>query len=86
LEAMNTIMLIKHTKKLILYGFVGAAVLSIFIVFTSGFYVEIYQVEETVKQLTRQILLAYAIVAPFKVLNMIIGGGIIRSGGKTNML
>lgn len=68
---------------MILYGFVGAAVLSIFIVFTSGFYVEIYQVEETVKQLTRQILLAYAIVAPFKVLNMIIGGGIIRSGGKT---
>lgn len=73
----------KASKKLILYGFVGAAVLSIFIVFTSGFYVEIYQVEETVKQLTRQILLAYAIVAPFKVLNMIIGGGIIRSGGKT---
>lgn len=53
------------------------------IVFTSGLYVEIYRVEETVKQLTRQILLAYAIVAPFKVLNMIIGGGIIRSGGKT---
>ena len=33
--------------------------------------------------LTRQILLAYALVAPFKVLNMILGGGIIRSGGKT---
>lgn len=73
----------KASKKLILYGFFGAAILSLVIVFTSGFYVEIYQVEETVKQLTRQILFAYAIVAPFKVLNMIIGGGIIRSGGKT---
>ena len=73
----------KASKKMILYGFVGSAILSVLIVFTSGLYVEIYRVEETVKQLTRQILLAYAIVAPFKVLNMIIGGGIIRSGGKT---
>ena len=73
----------KASKKLILYGFFGAAILSLVIVFTSGFYVEIYQVEETVKQLTRQILFGYAVVAPFKVLNMIIGGGIIRSGGKT---
>ncbi len=73
----------KASKKMILYGFVGSAILSVLIVFTSGLYVEIYQVEETVKQLARQILLAYAIIAPFKVQNMIIGGGIIRSGGKT---
>lgn len=35
------------------------------------------------KLLTRQILIAYALIAPFKVANMILGGGIIRSGGKT---
>ena len=35
------------------------------------------------RQLTCQILLAYAVVAPFKVQNMILGGGILRSGGKT---
>lgn len=40
--------------------------------------------ELEVRQLTRQILLAYAVVAPFKVQNMILGGGILRSGGKTN--
>ena len=28
-------------------------------------------------------MIAYALVAPFKVLNMILSGGIIRSGGKT---
>lgn len=39
--------------------------------------------EDSVKQLTEQILLAYAVIAPFKVLNMILGGGILRSGGKT---
>ena len=71
------------SKKLILYGFVGSVILSVVIILTSTYYVEIYNVEENVKQLTRQILFAYAIIAPFKVLNMILGGGILRSGGKT---
>ena len=66
-----------------LYGFVGAAILSAVIVMTSGLYVNIYQVEESVKQITRRILYAYALVVPFKIQNMIVGGGILRSGGKT---
>lgn len=70
-------------KKLLLYGAVGSAVLSLAVVATRGVYVQIYQVEDQVKLLTKQILLSYAIVAPFKVLNMILGGGILRSGGKT---
>ena len=60
-----------------------AAVLSALVVLTSGAYVEIYRVERTVKLLTRQILFVYALAAPFKVLNMILGGGILRSGGRT---
>lgn len=71
------------SKTLILYGMIGALFLSVVIIVTSPYYVEIYQVEDSVKMLTRQILTAYAIIAPFKVLNMILGGGIIRSGGKT---
>ena len=70
-------------KKLIFYGFIGSIILSAFIIITSTYYVEIYQVEESTKLLTKQILIAYAIIAPFKIQNMIIGGGIIRSGGKT---
>ena len=54
------------------------------VVLTSPLYVEIYQVDTAVKLLTRQILVSFALVAPFKVLNMITSGGIIRSGGKTN--
>ena len=73
----------KASKKLIWYGLVGALCLSVVIVFTSSLYVSIYQVEEQVRELTKQILFAYALVAPFKVLNMILSGGIIRSGGKT---
>lgn len=71
------------SKRLILYGAVGSVVLSAVVVVISPFYVEIYQVGESVKQLTGQILFAYALVAPFKVLNMILGSGIIRSGGRT---
>ena len=44
---------------------------------------KIYQVSRTVRLLTRQILFVYALAAPFKVLNMILGGGILRSGGRT---
>lgn len=74
----------RDSWRLIRYGFFGAVILSGLVVVTSPLYVEIYQVDAAVKQLTRQILAAYALVAPFKVLNMIAGGGIIRSGGKTN--
>lgn len=73
----------QSSRKLILYGAVGSVLLSVLVVVTSSLYVQIYQVEDAVKLLTRQILFAYALVAPFKVLNMILGGGIIRSGGKT---
>ena len=71
------------SKKLMYYGFVGSIILSVLIILTRSFYVELYQVEESTKMLAQQILVAYAVVAPFKVQNMVLGGGIIRSGGKT---
>ena len=70
-------------KKLLLYGAIGSVFLSIIVIFTSKAYVGIYQVDNVVKAMTVQILFAYAVVVPFKVLNMILGGGIIRSGGRT---
>lgn len=72
------------SRKLLYYGFAGSAILSVVILVISPYYVNIFQVEDHVKMLTKQILLAYALVAPFKVENMILGGGILRSGGKTN--
>ena len=74
----------RDSWRLIRYGFIGSVILSVLVVLASPMYVEIYQVDAAVKLLTRRILTAYALVAPFKVLNMIAGGGIIRSGGKTN--
>ena len=72
------------SKKLLWYGFAGSLMLSIFLLLIRGLYVDIYRVEPAVKSLTQQILVVYAPVAPFKIQNMILGGGILRSGGKTD--
>lgn len=73
----------RESKTLLRYGFIAAIVLSGLIVLLRPLYVQIYQVPDAVKTATMQIMLAYAVVAPFKVQNMILGGGILRSGGKT---
>lgn len=74
----------RAAKKLLFYGFAASLVLSAVIVLVRPWYVEIYQVEDAVKRSTAQLLVAYALVAPFKVQNMILGSGILRSGGKTD--
>ncbi len=73
----------REAKKLLLYGLAGSLLLSVVIFFISPWYVRIFKVEAGIRELTVQILTAYAAVMPFKVLNMIIGSGILRSGGKT---
>ncbi len=73
----------REAKKLLLYGLEGSLLLSVVILYGSPWYVRIFRVETGIRELTVQILTAYAAVMPFKVLNMIIGSGILRSGGKT---
>ena len=74
------------SKKLMIYGLAGSLFLSLLLVLLSKYYVQIYQVEEQVKAIGVQILIAFAIISPVKVQNMILGGGIIRSGGKTKLV
>ena len=73
----------REAKKLLIYGLAGSMLLSVMILYGSPWYVRIFKVEAGIRELTAQILTAYAAVMPFKVLNMIIGSGILRSGGKT---
>ena len=70
-------------KKLLVYGAAGSVIVSAAVILCSGVYADFYQVDAAVKAMTRQLLLVYALIAPFKVLNMILGGGILRSGGRT---
>lgn len=78
--------LTRAARRLLLYGAAGALALSAAVVLLSPLYAGIYRVEDAVKRLTGQILLVYAFFVPFKVLNMILGGGILRSGGKTALV
>ncbi len=74
---------LRDARRFVWLGLVGAAVLSVGIVLFAPLYVQMFRVEETVRRMTVYILYAYAAVAPFKVGNMILEGGILRSGGKT---
>ncbi|MGM9540646.1 MATE family efflux transporter [Anaerovibrio sp.] len=75
-----------NSKRLIWYGLCGAILLSVLLMATKSFYVNIYAVEDITRSIASDILLAFALVAPIKVLNMILGGGIVRSGGRTKLI
>ena len=76
----------QKSKRLLLYGLTGSFALAALTVLAMGIYTELYNVEAYVKATARQILVAFAIVLPVKVLNMILGGGIVRSGGQTRTM
>lgn len=72
-----------ESKKLVGYGLIGSLILSAVLIGVRGFYVTLYNVEPQVQETAGMLLLAFAILAPVKVANMILGGGVVRSGGKT---
>lgn len=76
----------REAKKLMLFGLIGSAALSLLLLAVSPYYVRIYQVEPSVRNTAVKILTAYAVISPVKVQNMILGGGIVRSGGKTKYI
>ena len=76
----------KESKLLCLYGLVSSLLLSVALIGFRNLYTEIYQVEDVVKETAAQLLLAFAVLAPIKVENMILGGGVIRSGGRTRYI
>lgn len=73
----------QDSKRLMEYGLAGSLILSVALVLLGRYYVLIYNVDTTVRAMAYQLLVVFAIVSPIKVQNMILGGGIIRSGGKT---
>ncbi|MGN0400433.1 MAG: MATE family efflux transporter [Blautia sp.] len=76
----------KDSLKMLLLGVTGAVILAVVLICMSGFYVSFYQVENSVKDIAKLILIIFALYAPIKVQNMILGGGIIRSGGNTKII
>ena len=75
-----------ESQQLCLYGFAGAVILSTLLVIIRSLYIGLFKVDLDVRGIGGQLLLAFAILAPVKVMNMILGGGIIRSGGRTKYI
>lgn len=84
LGAANNDKAYRQSKQLILYGVLGSFILAGLVITFRNNYTAIFNVDENVRINASNLLLAFALLSPFKVFNMIMGGGIIRSGGKTD--
>ena len=76
----------RQSVKLCGYGLAGSLALSALLIALRGFYVGFFRVESQVRDIGAGLLLIFAVLAPVKVQNMILGGGVIRSGGKTRYI
>ena len=76
----------RESKKICLYGFAGSVVLSIMLIAASSAYTGCYNIEQSVRATGTALLITFAVLAPVKVANMILGGGVIRSGGRTKYI
>ena len=75
-----------ESKKLMGYGFAGSVALSLILICLRGPYVQLYRVEPSTRAVASLLLFVFAVLAPVKVANMILGGGILRSGGRTGYI
>lgn len=75
-----------ESKKIMYAGLIGAVVVAAVLILLAGEYTGLYRVDDSVKELGKILLIVFSLYAPVKVENMILGGGIIRSGGNTKMI
>lgn len=75
-----------ESKKIMYAGLAGAVAVSTLLILMAGVYTGLYRVDGSVKELGKILLIVFALYAPIKVENMILGGGIIRSGGNTKII
>lgn len=73
----------EESGKIMKAGLLGAVVVSGILMLFSGSYVSFYRVDTTVQELGQSLLFVFAFYAPVKIENMILGGGILKSGGDT---
>lgn len=64
-------------------GVVGSVIVSVILVAISNLYVGLFDVEPQVLEISKRIIYVLALYLIVKISNMIIAGGVLRSGGKT---
>lgn len=72
-----------ESQKLCGLGLIGSLILSLLLILVRNQYVQLFRVSGDVRTIGAKVLVVFAILMPVKVQNMIIGGGILKSGGKT---
>ena len=75
-----------ESKEFVKVTVIIAIIISILVALLAKYYVRLFNVSEATRQLTVSILYAYALVFIAKVMNMVLGGGVLRSGGQTKYL
>ena len=75
-----------ESRKIMYAGLIGSVFVSVLLILLAGVYTGLYRVDQNVKALGKILLIVFALYAPVKVENMILGGGIIRSGGNTTII
>lgn len=71
---------------LIRYSFFASLLFATLLVLLSPLYVSLFSVDGNVRQMTLQLIAAFALMSIVKVQNMVIGGGILRSGARTSIV
>ena len=72
--------------RLCVYGLLGTLPISLLLIVFRTAYVTLFAVSDSVRIVGAEILAAFAVLMPVKVQNMILGGGVIRSGGRTKYI
>ena len=67
-------------------GLAGSVAVASLLILLAGVYTGLYRVDNSVKELGKILLIVFTLYAPVKVENMILSGGIIRSGGNTKII
>ena len=73
-------------RRIMLTGLVGAIGVASLLILFAGAYTNLYRVDADVQTLGKALLVVFALYAPVKVENMILSGGILRSGGNTRVI
>lgn len=80
----DTELAFKYSKKFIKIGVIGSILFGVLLAAFSNLYVSVFNINNNLKSCTIKLLVVFSIVLWIKVGNMIIGSGVLRSGGKTH--
>ncbi|MCF0131077.1 MAG: MATE family efflux transporter [Pseudobutyrivibrio sp.] len=73
----------RTSKEIMKLGMMGSVIFAVLLIILSDAYVSLYSCNTVIHSVARSMLMVFAIYTPVKVANMIVGGGILKSGGNT---